>query len=94
MAQTQAPPVRSTTDHDEIERWIEERQGAPAIIESTWDGNTAVLKVDFGEPDNNVIEISWDEFFRIFDESDLEFLHQDERSDGTLSRAYEFAERG
>lgn len=93
MAQIQTQLVHRTSDHDEIERWIEKRQGTPAIIENTWDGTTAVLRVDFGEPDESLIEISWDEFFRIFDEGGLEFLHQDYRADGSLSRAHEFVMR-
>ena len=93
MIETRTNDVRRTTDHEEIERWIEERQGTPAIIESTWDGNTAVLSIDFGEPNNALMEVSWDEFFRIFDESDLEFLHLTHAADGSSSRVYEFVER-
>jgi len=94
MTQTHTVRANRTTDHAEIERWIEERQGTPAIIESTWDGNTAVLRVDFGDPSDSLIELSWEEFFRIFDESDQEFMYQTYTSDGRISRVYEFVDRG
>ena len=39
----------------------------------------ACLRIDFDEPggndDNRLERIGWDEFFRIFDESDIAFLH-------------------
>ena len=38
-----------------------------------------VLRIDFDEPggndDDRLERIGWDEFFRIFDESDVAFLH-------------------
>jgi hypothetical protein len=67
-----------TTDHDEIRRWAEERGGRPARVRGT-----GVLRIDFDDPggddDDKLEEISWDEWFRIFDESDVVFLYQDER---------------
>ena len=35
-------------------------------------------------------EIDWEEFFRIFDESKLAFLHQDKSQDGKTSRFNKF----
>lgn len=94
MADTQTQHgAQRTTDHDAIERWVEERQGTPAIVESTWDGNTGVLRIDFGEPDESLMEISWDEFFRIFDETGVEFLYQDRTADGNVSRFHKFVDR-
>jgi len=46
--------------------------------------------IDFGEKDQALEEIEWDEFFRIFDESGLAFLHQDETSEGKTSRFAKF----
>lgn len=93
MAQIQTYGAQRTTDRDEIEAWVEERGGMPAIIESTWDGNTAVLRIDFGEQDDRIMYISWDLFFDIFEDGDLEFLHQNYLSDGSMSRFYRFVER-
>jgi hypothetical protein len=52
-----------------------------------------VLRIDFGEPDESLMEISWDEFFRIFDETGVEFLHQDRTADGNVSRFHKFVDR-
>ena len=93
MAQTQTYRAKRTTDHDIIEHWAEERQGTPAIVESTWDGNSAVLRIDFGEPDESLMEVSWDQFFEIFDESNLEFLYQEYTADGDISRFHEFVDQ-
>lgn len=37
--------------------------------------------------------IEWDEFFQIFEKSDLAFLHQDKTEDGKLSRFSKFVSR-
>ncbi len=74
--------AKTTTDHDEIRRWVEERGGRPASVKGTGDGDDAgLLRIDFpGVGDETSLEeISWDEFFRAFDENDLAFLYQDER---------------
>ena len=52
-----------------------------------------VLRIDFGEPEESLEEISWDEFFKIFDENNLAFLYQDKTSDGKPSRFNKFVER-
>lgn len=82
----------TTRDHDEIREWIEARGGRPARVKASRNGG--ILRVDFGEPEEELEEISWDEFFKIFDENDLAFLHQDETSGGKTSRFNKFVERG
>lgn len=84
--------ANTTTDHDEIRKWIETRKGRPAAVRTK--GKGGILRVDFGEPDENLEPIEWDEFFRIFDENSLAFLHQDKTSDGKVSRFNKFVERG
>ena len=81
-----------TTDHDAIRQWIEERQGRPAMVRTGGEGG--ILRVDFGEKDEALEEISFEEFFRIFEESKLAFLHQDETGDGKPSRFNKFVARG
>src|SRR3954469_19676208 len=82
----------TTTDHDEIRRWAEERGGRPSLV-GTARGRGGILRFDFGEPEPNLEETSWEEFFRIFDESDLAFLHQDEAASGGTSRFFKFVAR-
>jgi CheY-like chemotaxis protein len=82
----------TTSDHDEIRRWAEERGGRPSLVR-TARGRGGILRFDFGEPEPNLEETSWEEFFRIFDESDLAFLHQDEAASGGTSRFFKFVAR-
>src|SRR4051812_28783974 len=82
----------TTTDHDEIRRWAEEREGRPAVVR-TKKGRGGILRFDFGERDEALEPVSWDEFFRIFDESRIAFLHQDEIGEGATSRFFKFVAR-
>jgi len=83
--------ANTTTNHDEIRKWVEERKGRPSLIKTS--GKGGVLRIDFGEAEEEFEEISWDEFFKIFDESELAFLHQDETSAGKTSRFNKFVSR-
>ncbi|HEX9980968.1 MAG TPA: hypothetical protein VGB50_10445 [Flavobacterium sp.] len=81
----------TTTDHIEIRNWVEARDGKPAIVESTEKNGSALLRINFpGYAENNLKNIAWGEFFRIFDESNLEFLYQEETKDGSESRFFKF----
>jgi hypothetical protein len=81
--------TKKTTDHEEIRRWVEERDGRPATVEGTEsNGDPGVLRIDYpgvGE-DDKLRDISWDEFFEKFDEEQLAFVYQDETSSGDESR--------
>ncbi|MFL5955010.1 MAG: hypothetical protein ACJ76I_12985 [Gaiellaceae bacterium] len=73
----------TTTDCNEIRRWAEERGGRPAHVKSTGgDGDAGILRIDFvdgdPEPDENLEEISWDEWCRAFRANDLALLHSSE----------------
>jgi len=75
-------------DHDASRKWAEARDGRPARVKASGDGG--ILRIDFGEPEESLEEISWDDFFTIFDENGLAFLHQDETEDGKISRFNKF----
>lgn len=67
----------TTTDHDVIRRWTEERGGHPARVKATGSRkDPGILRLDFGEPDETLEEISWDEFFQKFDENELALLFE------------------
>ncbi|HET7491189.1 MAG TPA: hypothetical protein VFK01_04860 [Bradyrhizobium sp.] len=84
----------TTTDHNIIRKWTEDRHGRPATVTATEeDGHAGILRIDFGPKDERLDEIDWDEFFRKFDESDLAFLYQDRTNDGKLSRFHKFVRR-
>lgn len=80
--------AQRTTDHDTIRRWVEERKGHPARVKGTGsDDDAGLLRIDFPgySGEQRLEEISWEEFFDKFDESDLAFLYQDRKGDGELS---------
>jgi hypothetical protein len=84
----------TTTDHAKIKKWVSERDGVPATVKTTERGGHAgVLRIDFGPKEDALEEISWDEFFKKFDESDLQFLYQDKTKDGKVSRFHKFVSR-
>ncbi|MGH9882115.1 MAG: hypothetical protein ACRD6N_11825 [Pyrinomonadaceae bacterium] len=81
--------AKTTTDHEQIKRWVEERGGRPARVKGTAiEGSSGVLLIDYpGHSGTQTLEtISWDEFFRGFEENKLAFLHQDETKRGSESR--------
>jgi hypothetical protein len=85
---------KTTTNHDEIRRWAEGRGGRPASVRDTGNGDDpGILRIDFGDEDERLEEISWDEFFEAFDENNLAFLYQDETEGGGESRFNKFISR-
>jgi hypothetical protein len=77
--------TRTTTDHDEIRRWVDQNGGTPASVRGTEKGGEAgVLRIDFpgGAGEDQLEPISWDDWFQKFDDAGLAFLYQAERSGG------------
>jgi hypothetical protein len=85
--------AKRTRDHDTIRRWAERRGGRPTMVEGT-----QILRIDFDDPDGsrdeNLVPVSWDEFFRAFDERGLELLYQEHTHDGHISRFNKFVYEG
>ena len=78
-----------TTHHDVIREWAESRGGVPATVEGTEHGDhLGVLRFDFGDKDERLREVSWDEWFATFDARRLNFIYQEERSDGAQSNFF------
>lgn len=81
--------AQTTTDHAQIQRWVEERGGYPAAVAATETlQDPGILRIDYpGYSGQGTLErITWQEFFDKFDEQDLVFLYQDETKDGGPSR--------
>ena len=81
---------KRTTDHDEIRKWAESRGAIPAEVSSTHRGKEpGILRFEFPKTpnhnDSNLQEVRWEDFFRKFDENDLELLYQDRTADGQKS---------
>jgi hypothetical protein len=89
--ETQMTSARQTTDHDAIRQWIEARQGRPSRVRDT--GSGGILRIDFGDQEEDLEPVEWEEFFRIFEESELAFLHQDRTESEALSRFNKFVSR-
>ena len=71
----------TTTEHKEVRTWAEEREGGPAIVR-TGKGKGGILRFDFGEKDEKLEEIAWEEFFKVFEDDELALLPRDETSGG------------
>ena len=85
--------AQATTDHHAIREWVEEHGGRPARVKATAGKLSGILRIDFGEPEESLEEISWNEFFNIFERRKLAFLHQDDTADGKESRFVKFVDR-
>jgi hypothetical protein len=88
--------TKQTTDHDEIRRWVEAHGGRPARVKGTGDGDDpGILRIDFpGRAGEDELEpISWDDWFRKFDEENLAFLYQEQKSGGEDSTFFKLVRR-
>ena len=79
---------RVLTDHDEIQRWAEERGARPAAVQRTHtDDNVGIIRLDFPgySGEGSLEEIEWDEWFDKFDDHNLALVVQDETTEGEKS---------
>ena len=75
-----------TSSHEVIRQWAESRGGVPATVEGTEHGDhLGVLRFDFGDRTAKLRPVTWEEWFATFDERKLNFIYQEERSDGRQS---------
>lgn len=82
MAAHQTAHTQITTDHQQICKWAELRGGKPAAVKATHRGkDPGIIRLIFPDApnaDGNSLEaISWDEFFRKFDEARLALVYQE-----------------
>jgi hypothetical protein len=80
----------ATRNHEVIMKWAEERQAVPSTVPGTeHEGRPGVLSFDFpGYGGEKLEHISWDEWFKTFDERKLVFLFQEHKSDGKMSNFF------
>jgi hypothetical protein len=79
----------ATTHHEVIKQWAEDRGGVPATVEGTEHGDhLGVLRFDFGGDNDNLRHVSWEEWFDTFDTRRLNFIYQEQRSDGSTSNFF------
>ena len=91
-----ASESRTTTDHDEIRRWVDQHDGRPAAVRDTErSGDPGVLRIDFpgGAGTRELEHLSWDDWFAKFDDAKLAFLYQAHKADGSDSTFFKLVNR-
>ena len=87
---------KTTTNHDEIQKWVEKRGGHAARVKGTeTKQSVGVLRIDYpGYSGEETLEsIEWDDFFQAFERNKLAFLYQDRTKDGAESRFSKLIDR-
>ena len=83
--------AKTTTDHQEIRNWADAHGGKPAVVGSTHgttrDGGhgkrgVGIVRIMFPDAPNSdhgaLEEISWDEFFKQFEDAKLALLYEED----------------
>lgn len=79
----------ATRSQEVIQRWAEDRKAQPATIAEDDAKRPRVLRFDFpGYGGESLRAISWDDWFRTFDERDLVFLFQEHQQAGNQSNFF------
>lgn len=79
---------QTLTDHKEIRRWAEQRDATPACVRNTGRGkDVGMIRLDFPgySGAGSLEEISWDEWFGKFDDSNLALIVQNKTARGQRS---------
>jgi hypothetical protein len=80
-----------TRNHEVIRRWAEARGAKPAAVPGTeHDDHPGVLRFDFpGYGGGDLEHVSWEDWFRAFDERNLRFIFQEHKRDGAESNFFQ-----
>lgn len=75
--------AKATTDHETIRKWADEHGGKPAAVRRTHHGgNVGIVRIMFPRSARSeheaLDEISWEDFFRQFEESRLALLYEED----------------
>lgn len=75
--------AQTTTDHQAIRKWAEKHGGKPAAVKRTHQGgDVGIVRIMFPRSPQSehdgLVEISWDEFFKEFDEGELALLYEED----------------
>lgn len=67
-------PSQTTRDHEEIQRWAQERGACPAVVSRTG----GMLRFEFDpQRAEELTAVDWEEFFTVFDRKGLELVYDD-----------------
>jgi len=81
--------TKVTTDHHEIRRWAEDRGGRPVRVKhDVLNPSASTVQIDFlfDQYDDNLEEVSWEQFFEAFESHGLALVYQTETENGKVSR--------
>lgn len=74
------PVSKTTTNHDEIQKWVEKNGGCPARVKATGRGKNdpGILRIDYPgfSGQDTLVKMDWDAWFEAFDASGLAFVYQ------------------
>lgn len=75
--------AKTTTDHKTIRKWAERKGGRPASVATTHaEDDAGIVRIMFPKnphsEHDNLVEISWDEFFEKFEESRLALTYEED----------------
>lgn len=71
---------KTTTNHDEIRKWVEKNGGCPARVKATGRGkdDPGILRIDYPgfSGKDSLVKMDWDAWFEAFDANGLAFIYQ------------------
>jgi len=87
-----------TTDHQTIRQWAEQHGGKPAAVDETHRGDdVGIIRVMFPKAPQSeherLVAISWDEFFREFEDHQLALVYDPDSMFSKLVSRDEAAQR-
>jgi len=90
---------KTTTDHNEIREWAEERGGVPASLQGADSPDEIMaLRLEFPDApnssDENLEEITWEEFFDRFEDQGLALVYEETSESGEGSNSHKLVKRG
>lgn len=78
----------ATRNPDVIRQWAEQRKAEPATTPNGDTERPRVLRFDFPGYDDRLQHVSWDAWLGVFEERNLVFLFQEQKSDGADSNFF------
>ena len=77
--------TKITTDHSEIRKWVKERKGHPIHLKGMLEADEIPISIKLPHSTMEGSEITWDEFFKQFDDRNLAFEYEERDETGELS---------
>ena len=82
-----------TVNHMKIKEWAEKRNGKPTMLLGTPNQMHGLLYIDFGEGEFSFQEITWQYFFKVFENRGYAFLYEQNSDNSLNSKFYKFIDR-